>query len=79
MERNIYECSGCGIKDWNGQPISLQLDHINGDNKDNRLENVRWLCPNCHSQTSTWGTRNMSDEGRKKCSTKRRQSTPYVV
>ena len=70
IERNIYECSECGIKNWNNKPISLQLDHINGNNKDNRLENVRWLCPNYHSQTDTWGVGNMSEEGRKKCSTK---------
>ena len=39
---------------WNGKPIVLDLDHINGDNTDNRLVNLRFLCPNCHSQTSTY-------------------------
>ncbi len=48
------KCSVCGIKEWNGKPIVLQLDHINGDNRDNRLENLRLLCPNCHSQTETF-------------------------
>ena len=52
-----YECSECGIIDWNGNPISLQLDHINGVRNDNRLENLRFLCPNCHSQTKTWGNK----------------------
>ena len=47
-------CSICGIKDWNGKKLVLQIDHINGDNRDNRLENLRLLCPNCHSQTETF-------------------------
>ena len=51
----IYECSECGVGDvYNDKPISLQLDHINGVNDDNRLENLRFLCPNCHSQTKTF-------------------------
>ena len=53
-----YECSCCGIADWQGQPLSLHLDHINGVNNDHRLENLRLLCPNCHSQTSTYAGRN---------------------
>lgn len=51
-----YECIECGNKgEWNGKPISLHLDHENGVNNDNRLENLRFLCPNCHSQTPTYG------------------------
>ncbi len=49
-----YKCENCGIKEWDGKPISLQLDHINGINNDNRIENLRLLCPNCHSQTKTF-------------------------
>jgi len=52
-----YKCFNCGIKEWNHKPISLQLDHINGVNNDNRIENLRFLCPNCHSQTDTWGNK----------------------
>ena len=47
-----YKCSLCNCKPfWLGQELVLHLDHINGDNSDNRLENLRFLCPNCHSQT----------------------------
>lgn len=50
-----YKCSECGnIGTWNNKKLSLHLDHINGVNNDNRLENLRFLCPNCHSQTDTW-------------------------
>ena len=53
-----YNCAICGIKRWKGKELSLELDHINGINNDNRLENLRFLCPNCHSQTITYGARN---------------------
>ncbi|MFM8435430.1 MAG: HNH endonuclease [Planctomycetia bacterium] len=53
-----YECSSCGISDWNGKAITLQLDHINGDSSDHRKDNLQLLCPNCHSQTETWCGRN---------------------
>lgn len=53
-----YKCAICGAKEWNGKTLSLELDHINGINNDNRLENLRFLCPNCHSQTTTYGSRN---------------------
>lgn len=55
-----YCCNICGIAGiWNNQPIILQVDHINGIPNDNRVENLRWLCPNCHSQTSTWAGKNI--------------------
>jgi hypothetical protein len=53
-----YRCATCGIADWQGQPLTLHLDHVNGDRADNRLENLRLLCPNCHSQTKTYCGRN---------------------
>ena len=52
-------CEMCGITEWNGLPAPLQLDHVNGDRTDNRIENLRLLCPNCHSQTDTWCGRNI--------------------
>lgn len=51
-------CEQCGIDEWLGLPISIQLHHKNGDGGDNRLFNLEFLCPNCHSQTDTWGGRN---------------------
>jgi hypothetical protein len=58
-----YECYGddCGISTWKGKKISLQLDHINGIHNDHRIENLRLLCPNCHSQTETFCGRNIKE------------------
>lgn len=51
-------CSECGIDQWNGKKIVLEIEHKNGDSTDNSLDNVCLLCPNCHSQTSTYKNRN---------------------
>jgi Zn finger protein HypA/HybF involved in hydrogenase expression len=54
-----YKCVKCGLgNEWNNEPISLQLEHINGINNDNRLENLAFICPNCHSQTDTYAGKN---------------------
>jgi Zn finger protein HypA/HybF involved in hydrogenase expression len=52
IENKCCECGNNG--EWLGKPISLELDHINGVNNDNRIINLRILCPNCHSQTPTF-------------------------
>jgi 5-methylcytosine-specific restriction endonuclease McrA len=52
------DCQACGLQDWRGRPLALELHHLNGDGNDNRLENLALLCPNCHSQTDSWGGRN---------------------
>lgn len=55
----VYVCSKCNIEPmWDGEELMLEIDHINGVNNDNRIENLRWLCPNCHSQTSTFKGKN---------------------
>jgi len=53
-----HKCEECGINEWRGQPTPIELDHINGDHHDNRLENLRLLCPNCHAQTETYRGKN---------------------
>ena len=58
-KRLEYKCAMCGNKGiWNGQKLSLQLDHINGVHNDHRIENLRFLCPNCHSTTETYAGKN---------------------
>ncbi len=54
-----YTCEDCGLDpEWNGQPLVLHIDHINGMHHDYSPGNLRFLCPNCHSQTRTFGIRN---------------------
>ena len=61
IEDNLipYKCDKCGNQgEWLGKKLTLQIDHINGNHFDNRLENLRFLCPNCHAQTSTYAGKN---------------------
>ena len=54
-----HKCESCGIESWLDNPISLELDHIDGNRTNHRLNNLRILCPNCHSQTSTYRGKNI--------------------
>lgn len=53
------KCDICGICEWNGQNLNCELDHIDGNSRNHKLENLRILCPNCHSQTETFRAKNI--------------------
>ena len=59
-----YKCAVCGIDSWNGKPITLWADHIDGNASNNRPENFKLVCPNCDSQQDTFGGKNYGN-GRK--------------
>ena len=61
------ECYWCGISEWIKGPITLELDHVDGDSQNNELTNLRFLCPNCHSQTDTFRSKNF-DKSKQKVS-----------
>lgn len=70
MKRYLLEirgniCEHCGLgNSWNNLPLSLQIDHIDGNSDNNLLNNLRILCPNCHTQTDTWCHRNIKNTKR---------------
>lgn len=57
---DIHSCQFCGLTEWNGRSIIMELDHINSVTNDSRIENLRPLCPNCHSQTDGYKNRRTS-------------------
>lgn len=60
-----YRCEVCGLSEWNGQILPLQVHHINGIRSDNRLENLQILCPNCHSLTENFAGKNKNSNTKK--------------
>ena len=59
-----YNCARCSINSWNEDTLVLELDHINGISNDHRIENLQYLCPNCHSQTSTFRGKNIGSKAK---------------
>lgn len=61
LNEGIFEnkCSECKISEWNNKPISIELDHIDGNRSNHKFSNLRMLCPNCHSQTETYRAKNI--------------------
>ena len=55
------KCEECEIKEWNGKSISFELEHIDGNRFNHKIENLKILCPNCHSQTKTYRGKNISN------------------
>jgi hypothetical protein len=60
LEEGIFahKCNNCELTDWLGNPIPLELEHIDGNSSNNKLENLELLCPNCHSLTDTYRGKN---------------------
>lgn len=61
-----YKCEKCGINEWMGQPISLQLHHKDGNHCNNLINNLCFLCPNCHSQTDNYSGKSSRNKDNKK-------------
>jgi predicted restriction endonuclease len=64
IEKYGHECWGCGATEWQGEKLHLEMDHIDGNKKNNDIDNIRILCPNCHSITPTWRYKNNKIDGK---------------
>ncbi len=58
LERALHKCGTCGRSRWMGKKIPLELHHVDGDHRNNNVNNLQLICPNCHAQTSTYKNRN---------------------
>ena len=76
QETTGNKCNKCGISEWNGQELVLEIEHIDGNSDNNSLDNMELLCPNCHSQTSTYKNRNKGN-GRFKRRQRYQQNLSY--
>ena len=66
LEKSRFKCESCGTGEmWNNKALTLQLDHIDGNSDNNSLDNLRILCPNCHTQTETYGAKGQGSRYRK--------------
>ena len=82
IKDNLIEhrcCAECGLhRQWNNKELNLTIDHINGESKDNRIDNLRFLCPNCHSQTITFaGKRFKRTHMCEDCGSKKKTKSKY--
>ncbi len=66
------QCEVCGITDWMGKPIKFELDHVDGNADNNSPENLRLICPNCHSQTETYKGANAGRESSRQIKRRKR-------
>ena len=67
LQRAEFKCEICSLpSEWQGNPLTLQIDHIDGNSDNNSLDNLRALCPNCHTQTETWCARNKKNTKRQR-------------
>ena len=64
-ERDTDTCTICGTGNvWNGKPLTIEIDHVDGNYKNNHPDNLRCICPNCHTQTENYGAKNMGNSTR---------------
>ena len=76
LEMRGHGCEICKNKEWQGQQISIEIDHVNGNSEDNDLDNVRLICPNCHALTATYKARNTGN-GRAKRRARYKEGKSY--